>query len=353
MRKATWLAVLLLLCASIGHAASDVLLVTATGQGGTRAEAIKAAQIQAISEAETDFQVTCPDSDLDSRIWCAIKGIRVKTVNISATGLYEAEIEAAVIRNPIGQSMRPQRIAILYTNDVDDADFVMSTILGAETALSASRQMTVLDRNDASVKELGVRLRQLSLTQQSQILKSAKLPQAELLGLLSIESLTERKDSFDQTFFEVRTRISLMDTASRDVRFVKSITTLYPASKANARGTLATAAGQRVAKAIIDDIYPITVISEMSGVVTVSATASTLKVGQSVILYRVGPVTHNKVTGERMGREETPVGAGEVISVGASYANIVTDGFVKMKADYIAKPVGPMSASQIATEADW
>lgn len=378
MRKAAWFLVLALL-ASLGHAELQYVTVTAFGQGVTKADAVKSAQIQAIGQvsgelidARMSVNKTSKEvkgegatrsreiaSSTDSLIRGAIKSTRVIRVEMTAAGLYEAEIEAEVVRVAQSTQLNRRRVAVLLS-DSQKYDRVSSSVRTAtESGLVASRKMAVLDRQESAAFESEVVLMLSDRVPVEERLKMMNLPTADLLAVVTIEGWRESRNGFNQPITEIDTRISVIDVASRQLKFAKSIRTLYPGEQAAAQSQIGKLAGDRIARAILDFAYPIVVISESDGVAVVSAGSAQLKVGQEVTIYRLGTALKDPYTGERIGQQEIEAGNGVVIGVEAATARVKTAGFAwKKGTDYVVKLSGSKSApaaggGKTVSESDW
>lgn len=78
---------------------------------------------------------------------------------------------------------------------------------------------------------------------------------------------------------------------------------------------LARPAGEEIGRKIVDVIYPIMVMAQQSGVLTLARGGDALKVGQRFELVRYGEVLMDPYTNEALAREEIRVGEVEIVDV--------------------------------------
>jgi len=375
MRKSAWL-FLLSLWAAIGHAELQYVSVVAFGQGVSKTDAVKAAQIQAIGQisgeliaARTSVDKTSKEvkgeaatrtrdisSSTDSLIRGVIKSTRVIRVEMNAAGLYEAEIEAQVVRVAQSAQLSRRRIAVLISG-ADSGGLSESVRTAAESGLVASRKMAVLDRQESSALQSEVKLMLSDRVPVEVRLKAMNLPTADMLAIIVVDGFKEGSNALNQPYSEISAKVSVIDVASRQIKFAKTIKTLYPGTQQAAAGPGGKMSGERIARAILDFAYPMVVVSASDGVVVVSAGSSQLKVGQSVTFYRLGKVLKDPYTGERIGQDESEVGGGEIVGVEPALARVKSDAFVWKKGiDYIVKVADQQTSrpgSKTASESDW
>lgn len=350
------------------HAAISMVSVSASGEGVTENDAIKAAQVQAVGHASGEaiaassklqkqslevkatsltekrvdaIQKRTMDQSIDSATQGIIKSTKVVSMTFNKeTGLYRAEIIAEIPRLDQDPQLSRKRIVVLatersYLNDASATDTLRTAI---ESGLVNSRKMAVLDRHEfASVeKEVNLALSGRAAIEES--LKAWNLPIADLMLLVDVQKISEFKDQVGNPISQMDTKITVIDIASRQVKYQKINKSLYPGALVATTTSLSKSAGVKIANEILDHAFPVMVLSATDNILTVSAGNTQFKVGQTVKVFKLGKVLKDPYTNEKIGEEEIEVARGKVKSVLAAVATIEADNFVMQEnAQYLVR----------------
>ncbi|MFM1911518.1 MAG: hypothetical protein RJB18_909 [Pseudomonadota bacterium] len=365
----------LLIFAPSSQAQISMISVNATGEGPTENDAIKAAQVQAVGQVSGETisassamkkqsvevkelsqngkkaasaQKRTMDQSIDSATQGMIKSTKVVSMTFNkSTGLYHAEIIAQIPRLDQDPQLNRKRIVVVatersYSNDAASVDSIRSAIEGG---LVNSRKMAILDRNEfASVeKEVNLALSGRAAIEES--LKAWNLPIADLMLLIDVQKMFEFKDQVGNPISQIDAKITVIDIASRQVKYQKVTKSLYPGTLSSVAAPLSKMTGVKIANEVLDYAFPVMVLSATGNTLTVSAGNAQLKVGQTVKILKLGKVLKDPYTNEKLGEEEIEVARGKVSSVTPASATVEADNFVmQTKAQYLVR------TSKAATE---
>ena len=358
----------LIIFAPISQARISMISVNATGEGATESDAIKAAQVQAVGQVSGEVisassgmkkqsvevkelsqngkkaaavQKRTMNQSIDSATQGIIKSTKVVSMSFDkSTGLYHAEIVAEIPRLDQDPQLNRKRIVVVatersYSNDAASVDGLRTAIEGG---LVNSRKVAILDRNEfASVeKEVNLALSGKAAIEES--VKAWNLPIADLMLLIDVQKISEFKDQVGNQISQIDAKITVIDIASRQVKYQKVTKSLYPGTLTSVAASLSNIAGVKIANEILDYAFPAMVLSNTGNTLTVSAGNAQLKVGQSVKILKLGKVLKDPYTNEKIGEEEIEVARGKVTYVMPASATVEADNFVmQTKAQYLVR----------------
>lgn len=354
--------------AQISQAQISMISVNATGEGATESDAIKAAQVQAIGQVSGEtisassamkkqsvevkelsqngkkaaaVQKRAMDQSIDSSTQGIIKSTKVVSMTFNkSTGLYHAEIVAQIPRLDQDPQLNRKRIVVVatersYSIDAASVDSLRTAIEGG---LVNSRKMAILDRNEFGSVEKEVNLALSGRAPIEESLKAWNLPIADLMLLVDVQKISEFKDQVGNPISELDAKITVIDIASRQVKYQKVTKSLYPGALSSVAATLSNITGVKVANEVLDYAFPVIVLSATGSTLTVSAGNAQLRVGQTVKILKLGKVLKDPYTNEKLGEEEIEVARGKVTSVMAASATVEADNFVMQKqAQYLVR----------------
>ncbi|CAM3618540.1 CsgG/HfaB family protein [Parendozoicomonas haliclonae] len=246
-----------------------------------------------------------------------------------------------------------RRIAVLpFTGGKEFRKLVASQV---QEQLVQSRRFAVLDREQEEAYNA-----EKSLWQSGDVPLAEKARLGKVLGLDyivtgSIEkagvhrwadnvALTGEREDHVRTYATVRYQIIAI--ASRQVKWSDTVTVSLTGVDNLEQGAVVT--GGKIAQELLDNIYPMRVVSSSNGEIILNQGGKTVKVGSHYHIYALGEMIVDPYTKEPLGQSETKIATVKVVRVHPkmSYATLVMGDLNSIQNGFIARSGrAPHSAS--------
>lgn len=305
----------------------------------------------------------------------AVKTYSVLSLNQNDRGVWIAEVKASITKFELPQQALRRSIAVLAARIGPSAISIQEAhpdgqgageliTQGIVTGLTDSRKFTVLDREHTAATDS-----ELSAITSG----AASVDDYALLGkrlvadYILVTKVNRLRYEIEVTHFIDTSRVirngigdvdafyELIDPVTSQVVVSGTVAARLTASEMQRFGLVGSGAGavqaltaytgERIAKAITDDLYPIMIVQAMQNQVVIAEGGGSLRVGARYRVFEYGQTVDDPYTGESLGREEslccvvqisriTPdLAYGDVSGLQKSFASIFRPGMYILRSE--------------------
>lgn len=317
--------------AGVSLASASELLINSLGQGASPKAAIAAARNQARQDAEEAGHLT-------TRLTPSAAPDRPRTaprvISVSRLGpaLYEATVEMKIASDE-------PRIRVAFVSPGTDASSAMSkaVIADLERNTAPTRQFVVIPGHDPVAQSLLARINGARLT--------GNPPPANgtVLDILCVVAIDESPSALGY----LTTKVYFVDAQSAEILKLQTLRSPVTTNTNQAPSSLIAQITLQLSAALTSVIAETYERAAPSKLLTISSPATSLSIGQSVVIYEVSRSQSGTVV------RSLPVTTGEVVSVGTSSTKTVTKNFISSSGTYSVKPLARSKNGVVISESDW
>jgi hypothetical protein len=341
--------IIVMLLAAAGVVYGETISVTSFGRGSTRSEAIESGKWQAVKDA---FSSSFSDQGAAAKATLAnpseqINRTRIVGVTKLGPSLYEAEIEADVdISAPVSLELR-KRVGLVGDLNQPDNDITGALLAATRDRLSRSNRLIVIDRQDPAIAQAIEHLRAAKGHGTKEPSRAGKPPPVDVLCVIATETLIRSPGDAGTVSHEMKTRITIIDVATAEIKQIRTVKSVRAGTSTEASEAIARDASKQISTVVVDYVTPLVESANFTKVIMVPTGHVKLGVGQPVSIYKVTKASSSSVT------REVSVTTGEVISVGPSYAKVITENYLVRSDRHIVKPIANARPRGVVLESDW
>lgn len=323
---------------SVAIASVEEVPVTSVGFGGSPAEAVQDAIINAVaqingeavassmklkeasrSSVSSDGKASREMSrEMEETISRKTKGVvaswRIVSQEKTDSGDYSAKVSARIARLQRSVQLNRMKIAVVWSQKGDEA---LSAQLEDSLArqLTTSRKFAVIDRkNNAAIQAQLNRIRRGEGRVADQVrLTGAEVP--DYLAVVNVES--ERKSGSKLYAFG---NLQIIDYSSRQIKFSERKTMIIDTDKPGTTPIRLNVLAKSLSRAVIESVYPPTVVAATDKNVTIGQGKDFFSKGDEVLVIELGKALKDPATGEFLSRERNEVGTAVISYVDARIA---------------------------------
>jgi len=311
----------------------QVVSVTASGFGKTEAEALTDAVVNGIAQVNGEsvaasFRMTTTATskssgdagssemsrNIEENISRKTKGVvqswRKVSSELSPAGDYSASAAVNVFVLKRSEQLKRIKLAVV-AEGTGDGRYTIG--LGDELVknLVTSRKFALMDRkNNSAIEAQLSRIRRSGSLEDSVRLSAEVAP--DFIAVVST-SITKRPDGRSTVFGT----LEVIDYATKQVKLSekKSIPLKPGDETSNARRVASLAKG--LSRAVIQTVYPPTVIGADSGFITIGQGSDFFTVGDNLLVKKMGATLRDPHTGEYLSQDHSDIGSAVVTYVDA------------------------------------
>lgn len=326
---------LLCLCCGLVQAQQiSIVSVTANGMGRTEALALSDAVVNGVAQVNGEsiaasMRMTTSSSsnstgqealarNIEEEITRRTKGV-VKSwnpVNVAATGV--GDFGATVVVNVVvlnrSEQLKRMKLAVV-SSQRGDSKLTLDLIDDLAQNLTTSRKFAIMDRrNQAAISDQMGRIRRVGGSLEDQVRLTGELA-PDFLAIVTVDALSRGAGRLLATG-----TLEVIDYSSRQVKFSeKKSFPLKEGDDASNRRRISLL-GKGLSRAVIQAVYPPTVIGAEDGFITIGQGSDFFNKGDALVLKKIGAAVRDPHTGEFLSNDQADIGKAQITYVDARIA---------------------------------
>ena len=326
---------LLCLCCGLVQAQQiSIVSVTANGMGRTEALALSDAVVNGVAQVNGEsiaasMRMTTSSSsnstgqealarNIEEEITRRTKGV-VKSwnpVNVAATGV--GDFGATVVVNVVvlnrSEQLKRMKLAVV-SSQRGDSKLTLDLIDDLAQNLTTSRKFAIMDRrNQAAISDQMGRIRRVGGSLEDQVRLTGELA-PDFLAIVTVDALSRGAGRLLATG-----TLEVIDYSSRQVKFSeKKSFPLKEGDDASNRRRISLL-GKGLSRAVIQAVYPPTVIGAEDGFITIGQGSDFFSKGDALVLKKIGAAVRDPHTGEFLSNDQADIGKAQITYVDARIA---------------------------------
>ena len=326
---------LLCLCCGLVQAQQiSIVSVTANGMGRTEALALSDAVVNGVAQVNGEsiaasMRMTTSSSsnstgqealarNIEEEITRRTKGV-VKSwnpVNVAATGV--GDFGATVVVNVVvlnrSEQLKRMKLAVV-SSQRGDSKLTLDLIDDLAQNLTTSRKFAIMDRrNQAAISDQMGRIRRVGGSLEDQVRLTGELA-PDFLAIVTVDALSRGAGRLLATG-----TLEVIDYSSRQVKFSeKKSFPLKEGDDASNRRRISLL-GKGLSRAVIQAVYPPTVIGAEDGFITIGQGSDFFSKGDALVLKKIGAAVRDPHTGEFLSNDQADIGKALITYVDARIA---------------------------------
>jgi hypothetical protein len=341
---------------TVAHAAGvEEVPVTSMGFGGSPAEAIQDAIVNAVAQIngeavassmklkEVSSSSVSSNGQASREISREMKEtISRKTKGVVASwsvisqektdaGDYSAKVSARIARLQRSAQLNRMKIAVVWSQK-GDAELSSKLEESLAMQLTSSRKFALIDRkNNAAIQGQLNRIRRGEGRVADQVrLTGAEVP--DYLAVVDVES--ERKSGSKLYAFG---SLQIIDYSSRQVKFAERKTMVLDADKPATTPIRLNVLAKSLSRAVVESVYPPTVVAVTDKDLTIGQGKDFFSKGDEVVVFELGQALKDAATGEFLSRERNEVGKAVISYVDARISKATLSESIKFNLRLISQ----------------
>lgn len=320
---------LLAVCCGVSMAQQiSIVSVTANGMGRTEALALGDAVINGVAQVNGEsvaasMRMTTSSSsnsagqeafarNIEEEITRRTKGVvkSWKPVNVGPTGAGDFSATAVVNVVVLNRSEQLKRMKLaVVSSQRGDPKLTADLIDDLSQNLTTSRKFAIMDRrNQSAISEQMARIRRGGSLEDQVRLTGEVAP--DFLAVVTVEAMSRGGGRSSVTG-----TLEVIDYSSRQVKFAeKKSFPLKDGDDASNRRRISIL-GKGLSRAVIQTVYPPTVIGAEDGFITIGQGSDFFSKGDALVLKKMGAALRDPHTGEFLSNDQTDIGKAQITYV--------------------------------------
>jgi len=323
-----------LICLSLGMMMSMSVLaagveevpVTSMGFGGSPAEAIQDAIVNAVAQINgesvaasmhlKESSKTQVSSDgkasremsreMQESISRKTRGVVVSWQVVSQektdAGDYSAKVSARIARLSRSAQLNRMKLAVVWSNSGDE-ELSAQLMESLVRQLTSSRKFALIDRkNSAGIQNQLSRIRR----GEGRVADQVRLTGAEVLDYLAIVHVVNQNKSGAKSY--AYGHLEIVDYSSRQVKFSDRKLMVLDANKSSSIPIRMNVLAKSLSRSVIESVYPPTVVAVSEQDFTIGQGKDFFSKGDELVVFELGKALKDPATNEFLARERNEVG---------------------------------------------
>jgi hypothetical protein len=341
---------------TVAHAAGvEEVPVTSMGFGGSPAEAIQDAIVNAVAQINGEAvassmklkEVSSSSVSSNGQASREISREMKETISRKTKGVvaswsvisqektdaedYSAKVSARIARLQRSAQLNRMKIAVVWSQK-GDAELSSKLEESLAMQLTSSRKFALIDRkNNAAIQGQLNRIRRGEGRVADQVrLTGAEVP--DYLAVVDVES--ERKSGSKLYAFG---SLQIIDYSSRQVKFAERKTMVLDADKPATTPIRLNVLAKSLSRAVVESVYPPTVVAVTDKDLTIGQGKDFFSKGDEVVVFELGQALKDAATGEFLSRERNEVGKAVISYVDARISKATLSESIKFNLRLISQ----------------
>ncbi len=331
----------------------QVVSVTASGFGKTEAEALTDAVVNGIaqvngeavassirmsttatSKSAGDVGSSEMSRSIEENISRKTKGVvqswRKVSSELSPAGDFAASAAVNVFVLKRSEQLKRLKLAVVSSRS-GDPQYTGALSEELVKNLTTSRKFAMMDRkNNAEVEAQLSRIRKSGSLEDSVRLSAEVAP--DFIAVVST-STTRRPDGRTTVYGS----IEVIDYSTKQIKFSEKKSIPLKAGDQTSNSRRVASLGKGLSRAVVQTIYPPTVIGEDTGFITIGQGSDFFSVGDKLIVKKMGATLRDPHTGEYLSQDHSDVGAAVVTYVDTRITRAKLSAAISLEPKLVAK----------------
>lgn len=301
-----------------GEAVASSIRISVTAKSGTDGSKGSSSMSRSIEE------------DISRKTNGVVKSWRKISAEASPAGDYAGSASVDVVVLKRSEQLKRIKLAVVPSN-VGDARHTSALVSEVTQQLTTSRKFAVMDRrNTAPIESQLSRIRKSGSLEDSVRLSAEVAP--DFIAVVSVT--TAGRNDGRQTAYAA---LEVIDYSTRQVKFSEKKSVPLKAGDDNSNARRMAMLGKGLSRAVVQTVYPPTVLGQDSGFITIGQGSDFFSMGDKLVIKKMGPALRDPHTGEYLSHDHSDIGSAVISYVDARIARAKLTGRIDLDPKLLAK----------------